>query len=66
MKQEHFFYLFDLDNLDNDVKEATNKDVTESKIVEEVNNMLSGWIILRMLNCWDLPVTLLRRTTEET
>ena len=41
MKQEHIFYLFDLENPDNDVKETINKDVTESKIVAEVNNMLS-------------------------
>ena len=42
MKQEHIFYLFDLENPDNDVKETINKDVTESKIVSEVNDMLSG------------------------
>lgn len=41
MKQEHIFYLFDLENPDNDIKETIHKDITESKIIDDVNSMLS-------------------------
>jgi hypothetical protein len=41
MKQEHFFYLFDLEHPDQDVKKAINKDVSEDRIVSEVNSMLA-------------------------
>jgi len=41
MKNERTLYIFDLKNSENDIVEKINNDVSEFKVIEDINNMLS-------------------------
>lgn len=40
MKNERTLYIFDLKNSENDIVEKINNDVSESQVIEDINNML--------------------------